>query len=203
MIDIALIKENYSRMGNEELIRLSQNEGKDLSTEATTALYEEFLKRKLDTTIFSSLRALKIQQHQRHLENIQAVKAQEFAASIWTYCFEAKSEGKTDDEIYQGLTELGLDEDQSAGVINSIESRAIEIEKEYDNEQLTGGVICVIGILVTAITYSSALNGGTYLIAWGAMLLGGIRFFSGLNHKSKFSKVLRNIREQKQEVASD
>jgi hypothetical protein len=199
MIDIAIIKENYSRMRDEELILLSQNDGKDLSSEATTALYEEFLKRKLDITIFSSLRAHKIAEHQRHIENVQAAKEQEFAANVWAYCFEAKSEGKTDEEIFHGLIEFGLDQEQSINVINSIENRAIEIEKDYDNEQLSGGIICAIGILVTIATYSSALSGGTYVIAWGAILFGGIRFFSGLNNKSKFSKVLRNIKEQKQD----
>jgi len=196
MIDIAIIKENYSRMADEELICLSQQDGKDLSSEAISALYQEFLKRKLDTTIFSSLRAYKAEEHQRHLQNIQESKAQEFTSSIWTYCFEAKAEGKTNDEIFQGLINLGLDDEQSSFVINSLEERAIEYEKAYDNEMLTGGAICAIGIILTVITYSSALNGGTYVIAWGAIIFGAIRFLKGINNKGKFSKILRTIQEQ-------
>ncbi len=203
MIDISIIEENYSKMSDEELKRLSQIDGKDLSTEATTALYREFQKRKLDTTIFSTLRAHKLAEHQRQAETIQEAKRQEFAASIWTYCFEAKSEGKTDGEIFQGLMEFGLDEEQSSMVINSMENRAMEIEKSYDNEQLTGGAICVIGIIVTAVTYSSALSGGTYVIAWGAIIFGAIRFFGGLNNKSNFSKILKNIQQQKQGTTID
>ncbi len=46
---------------------------------------------------------------------------------------------------------------------------------------LIGGIICAVGIGVTAVTYSSASSGGgTYVVAWGAMLFGGIRFVWGL-----------------------
>jgi hypothetical protein len=47
---------------------------------------------------------------------------------------------------------------------------------------LAGGVICLIGILVTAMTYNMASSGGGghYVIAWGAILFGGIRFLKGL-----------------------
>ena len=190
-------------MQDEELVRLSQIDGKDLSSEALTALYQEFQNRNLDTTIFSSLRAHKIAEHQTHLESIQEAKAQEFEASIWTYCFEAKSEGKTDDEIFNGLLEMGLSNEQSTIVVNSIEGQAKVTEKVYDNEMLTGGAICFIGIIVTAMTYSNALNGGTYVIAWGGIIFGGIRFFSGLNNKSKFSKILKSIEEQKQKSTTD
>ena len=198
MIDISIIEENYSKMSDEELKRLSQIDGKDLSTEATTVLYREFQKRKLDTTIFSSLRAHKLAEHQRQGATIEEAKQQEYAASIWTYCFDAKSEGKTDDEIFPGLMEMGLSDEQSSIVINSIESHAKEIEKNYDSEMLTGGAIAIIGILVTAMTYSNALSGGTYVIAWGAIIFGGIRFFSGVSNKSKFSKIVKSIEDQKQ-----
>ena len=82
-------------MSDEELKRLSQIDGKDLSTEASTALNREFQKRKLDTTIFFTLRAHKLAEQQKHAETTQEAKRQEFEASIWTYCFEAKREGRS------------------------------------------------------------------------------------------------------------
>ena len=39
------------------------------------------------------------------------------------------------------------------------------------------------GIILTTVTYLSAIhapNGGTYIIAWGAILFGAVRFFQGL-----------------------
>jgi hypothetical protein len=46
---------------------------------------------------------------------------------------------------------------------------------------LVGGVICLIGIVVTAATYSAAQEGGgRYVVAWGAIVFGGIQFLQGL-----------------------
>jgi hypothetical protein len=46
---------------------------------------------------------------------------------------------------------------------------------------LIGGGICGVGIVITAVTYSSAsTGGGSYVVAWGAILFGGIRFIWGL-----------------------
>jgi len=45
-----------------------------------------------------------------------------------------------------------------------------------------GGLICAVGIAVTAVTYNDAVSsgGGTYIVAWGAIVFGGIRFLRGL-----------------------
>jgi hypothetical protein len=46
-----------------------------------------------------------------------------------------------------------------------------------------GALVCVIGILVTAVTYgaaSSGSGGGHYVVAWGAIVFGGFQFLKGL-----------------------
>ncbi len=43
-----------------------------------------------------------------------------------------------------------------------------------------GAVVCIIGIAVTAATYSAASSGGHYIVAWGAIVFGAIQFFKGL-----------------------
>jgi hypothetical protein len=54
---------------------------------------------------------------------------------------------------------------------------------------LVGGIICVVGLLVTLGTLAAAGQGGggRYIIAWGAIVFGAIQFFRGLgqmqNHK--------------------
>jgi hypothetical protein len=51
-----------------------------------------------------------------------------------------------------------------------------------NRNMLVGGLWCVGGILVTGYTLaaSSGPGGGTYVVAWGAILFGGIQFFRGL-----------------------
>lgn len=46
---------------------------------------------------------------------------------------------------------------------------------------LVGALWCIGGIIVTTVTYSAASNGGgTYFVAWGAILFGGIQFLQGM-----------------------
>lgn len=47
---------------------------------------------------------------------------------------------------------------------------------------IVGLLWCIGGIVVTMVTYNNASNGGTYVIAWGAILFGGIQFLKGLFH---------------------
>jgi Bacterial SH3 domain len=44
----------------------------------------------------------------------------------------------------------------------------------------TGAIMCIGGIAITWITYSLAANGGTYVVAWGAIVFGAIRFMNGV-----------------------
>ena len=45
-----------------------------------------------------------------------------------------------------------------------------------------GALLLVLGIVITAVTHDQAESngGGTYVIAYGPMIIGGIRFFQGL-----------------------
>ena len=47
---------------------------------------------------------------------------------------------------------------------------------------IVGLLWCIGGIVVTVVTYNNASPGGTYIIAWGAIIFGGIQFLKGLFH---------------------
>jgi len=45
-----------------------------------------------------------------------------------------------------------------------------------------GALICIVGIAVTLCTFSAASSsstGGTYVVAWGAIIFGAYRFYRG------------------------
>lgn len=51
-----------------------------------------------------------------------------------------------------------------------------------DKRTLSGALWCIGGIVVTTVTFVSAVNnpsGGIYVIAWGAIIFGGQRFLWG------------------------
>jgi hypothetical protein len=62
-----------------------------------------------------------------------------------------------------------------------------------EKRMFSGALWCVGGILVTLITYFSAASspsGGTYIVAWGAIVFGALQFFQGLfNRNGKPSSV--------------
>jgi hypothetical protein len=44
-----------------------------------------------------------------------------------------------------------------------------------------GAIVCVVGIVITAATYSAASSGGGhYVVAWGAIIFGAVQFLKGL-----------------------
>jgi hypothetical protein len=45
---------------------------------------------------------------------------------------------------------------------------------------VVGLCVCIAGIVITAVTYSAASNGGHYIVAWGAVLFGGLQFLRGV-----------------------
>lgn len=48
---------------------------------------------------------------------------------------------------------------------------------------IVGALVCIVGILVTVFTYSAAVNsasGGVWVIAYGAIIGGTLRFLRGL-----------------------
>ena len=49
------------------------------------------------------------------------------------------------------------------------------------HDVMVGAIWCILGIAITAGTYSAASDaGGTYLVCWGAVLFGGLQFLKGL-----------------------
>ena len=55
-------------------------------------------------------------------------------------------------------------------------------QQRANRDMVVGGLWCGAGILITVLTYSSASGpqGGTYLLAWGPIVFGGIQFLRGI-----------------------
>jgi hypothetical protein len=51
---------------------------------------------------------------------------------------------------------------------------------EGAKNMLVGALFCIIGIAITAATFSAASQGGSYFVCYGAIIFGAIQFFKGL-----------------------
>jgi predicted RNA-binding Zn-ribbon protein involved in translation (DUF1610 family) len=116
----------------------------------------------------------------------------EIKDEAYVYAVESLAKGNKPREIRKSLLEAGYSARQADQIIQG----AIRFKKDHETKEkmmpgrggnsgnrnmMIGGVICLIGIFATLATLSLATQagGGRYVIAWGAVVFGGIQFFRG------------------------
>jgi hypothetical protein len=94
------------------------------------------------------------------------------------------NQGKSRTQIETELKSTGLGQESVSDVV----SRVVELRKKAKRDVagrniLFGALWCIGGTIFTAASYQMATGGsggGTYFIAWGAILFGGIQCLKGL-----------------------
>ncbi|MEI9946351.1 MAG: hypothetical protein WDN26_19285 [Chitinophagaceae bacterium] len=88
------------------------------------------------------------------------------------------------DEVRNALMQKGLDAQGATVVITELQAAVAKQRKiQAKKDMMYGGGVCILGIVITAVTYSiasSGSGGGTYFVSWGAILFGAIQFFRGV-----------------------
>jgi hypothetical protein len=91
------------------------------------------------------------------------------------------NQGKSRAQIETELKSIGLGQESVSSVVDRVFRLKKQVHRDVAGKNIVFGVIwCVGGIAVTALTYQMASGGGTYFVAWGAILFGGIQCFKGL-----------------------
>lgn len=109
--------------------------------------------------------------------------------AIYAYGAALLREGKSPNEVEEALVAKGIERKTAEVVVDKLtrtrDTAVVADRKERGaKNMMIGGLICVVGIIITAATYSGASGGGRYVIAWGAIIFGAIRFFQGLAQSS-------------------
>jgi len=101
--------------------------------------------------------------------------------AVYNFAADMMRRGVASDEIERALVEKGLDAESAATVVSNLEqARANAIKEAGKKNMLYGALWCIGGIVVTVVTYSAAAaGGGSYVVAWGAIIFGGIQFVHG------------------------
>lgn len=85
-------------------------------------------------------------------------------------------------EVEKSLIRCGLTPGEAAQVVADLRRTGSRVLQEAGRKNMKHGALwCAGGILVTLLTFQS---GGTVVIAWGAIVFGGIQFFRGMNQLS-------------------
>jgi hypothetical protein len=101
----------------------------------------------------------------------------------------ARAKGASYGEIEVELTKIGFEEELIKEIMLEVEGRTPQAIADRNALSMRHGLYWLTGgILVTVVTYSiaaSSQNGGSYLLAWGPILAGGIQFIRALLNSKK------------------
>lgn len=188
MIDIDTVREKYASMPDSELVTFAKYEAHQLTEEGLNLLNAELLRRELNPGIFQDIEIGNIhaQENDDHLKE-----------PFLAYVFDQKENGKSNVEIIAGLLEFGMEQSTAEQFLFRVQSIAKQRLKKAEMELLIGIAILSSGIAITFLPLSMPANRLTYIVAWCAILFGGLGFVKGLYNKGRFKKIIRNIINEK------
>jgi hypothetical protein len=98
-------------------------------------------------------------------------------------------DGRSADQIQAHLKARGLDDGTAAGMAQRAwDMPADQRRRAGRRNVISGTAVCVLGLLVTAVTYvvaASSPGGGPYVIAWGVVLVGVVQLLRGLGQLNR------------------
>ena len=115
-------------------------------------------------------------------EQREKIDQQEIVNQIYGFTADMLyNQKKSIEETKAALIENGLRAEDADVVIANLQKQYKQEKREAGNKNMLYGALwCVGGLLVTILTYSAASDGGTYVVAWGAVIFGAIQFFKGM-----------------------
>lgn len=102
--------------------------------------------------------------------------------AVYNFAAQRMATGAGPRVVEQELIQNGLDPQAAHTVVTELASVKSSAMRSSGLKNMgIGALFCIGGIVATAVTYGMASeSGGTYIIAWGPAIFGGIQFFRGL-----------------------
>jgi hypothetical protein len=99
-----------------------------------------------------------------------------------SYAKDVLRQGMPRAAVEEVLRAQGFDAAAASAVVERADQTKNERRVAGRRHMIMGGVVCVVGIVITAWSYAVAEEGGggSYVIAWGAIVFGAIQFVRGL-----------------------
>jgi len=173
MFDINIIREKYASMTDEQLLYLVKDDSQDLTDEALAILKQEFAKRNLDISVFTP-----VERDQTNEEEREPIPGFYNPASG----ADDAILGRNYLHIKNPSEEKERAENEKKFAANLTTEEIQKLVDKCDKSMLINGIIFIIGIAVTVVTYINvAERGGSYVVAWGAIVFGAFSFFKALD----------------------
>ncbi|MBL0054934.1 MAG: hypothetical protein IPP31_01850 [Chitinophagaceae bacterium] len=198
-IDLNIIKEQYQRMPDHELIRFAQNESLSLTLQSFHLLKAEFKARNLDFSVIESAQVDRELAEATKISELEKTIAATFTETIWKFAFTEKEAGKSNEDIYNALLKKNITPEYAYMLIESIEPRSRELADSFENEIIIGWILFVLGLFLSVFLFNQESIRGTYLL-WGPVLTiaGMVRLATSYARKKKYQTIVRNIEAEKE-----
>lgn len=107
---------------------------------------------------------------------------QAIVEEIYNYAAQQLFEyNRSQQDVINLLMDRGLSYSDAKIVISNLLEQMEEERKSSRKKNMIFGLLWFVGgLAVTIFTYNAASDGGTYVVAWGAMLWGIIQFFKSI-----------------------
>ena len=102
--------------------------------------------------------------------------------AVFNYAAQRMAQGCSPAAVESELLQKGLDPQSARTVVSELTKVKSQALRSSGLRNIAiGGLFCVGGIIATVVTYGMASeSGGTYIIAWGPAIFGGIQLCRGL-----------------------
>ena len=196
MVDVELIKANYSQMADEQLIFFARNEGTLISHEAFIVLKKEFRKRNLAPEVIAEAEKAREDKNREKIINNLEKEFNKANNKLWNEVFQMKSEDKSDNEIQEYLSSEGLSYVDSQRYIQELKTVAEMTLK--NNKRYIVRAICflLLGVALLIWSYFSFFSIEAVIVGIFVSLSSAAAWARIDSFSTKLANAFKNINEQ-------
>ena len=200
MLEHKIVKEQYQRMPDEELIRFAKNESQHLTMESFHLLKSEFESRNLDIGVLEEVETDKLLSEMNNQSTFEKATSIEYAEMIWKFALDQKEEGKTNNEIFNSLISKGVNEPYAFMLLESLESKSKELVDDFDTEIIVGWILIIAGFITLYLVGIETFKSIMALYALICIIGGIVRLSISYTKKRKYQTIANNIKEEKDKL---
>ncbi len=107
--------------------------------------------------------------------------AEQAVEALYSYAAGLMKNKESDEAIVADLVQKGLSQETASSLVGNLRSAIRSAKRKAGIRNIViGSLWCVGGLVITALTYSMASGGGTYIVTWGAIVFGAVQAIRGL-----------------------
>ena len=188
MVDIEIVRENYRRMTDEQLVRFAKLEAQNLSLEAFHALKDELIARNIGISVIEELDDADVSE-----KRVENAVTDAYVNSLFEFAIEEKSRGTASSAIYQALLKKNLDAQQALMIIEMIEETSKQEVKNIETEISIAWISLIVGAALCLFTINQI--DFKFLIGVTLISASSIKLANNYSNKKKLTQAVENCKE--------